>query len=153
MVFAHKLNKVNMMAQTRRSFLNSVLALLFDCRPSQASAEIPDALGLAMTQATGGRKPNPSIQLNLTAPDIAEDGALVPVTVESDLPGIDTIWIFVEKNPNPLAARFQLKNNAEAFVSLRIKMNESCEVIAMVKSGDEYFSASKKVRVLQGGCG
>jgi sulfur-oxidizing protein SoxY len=106
-----------------------------------------------MDSETGGRQPTESAQVNLAAPDIAEDGALVPVTVESTLPEVDAIWVFVEKNPNPLAARFRLSNTLEPYLSLRIKMNESCEVIALVKSGEEYFSARKQVRVVLGGCG
>ena len=94
-----------------------------------------------------------SDQITLEAPDIAEDGAIVPVTVASALPGVDSIWVFVEKNPTPLAARFTLAPSLDPFVSLRVKMNESCGLIAVVKSGDAYFSARKPVRVVVGGCG
>ena len=141
------------MLQTRRSFLNSALALLLAWRSGRAWPDKLDPLGLAMARETGGQPASESGQLTLTAPDIAEDGALVPITVESELPDVETIWVFVEKNPNPLVARFQLKNNADCFVSLRIKMNESCDVIAMVKSGQAYLSTRKKVRVVLGGCG
>jgi sulfur-oxidizing protein SoxY len=77
----------------------------------------------------------------------------VPITLVSELPDVETIWVFVEKNPTPLAARFNLDKSLEPFVSLRIKMNESCDVVAMVKSGDEFFSTRKKVTVVLGGCG
>jgi sulfur-oxidizing protein SoxY len=89
----------------------------------------------------------------LETPQIAEDGAVVPITVESRLPNVETILIFVEKNPVPLAARFQFDPSMDAFVSLRIKMNESSDVIAVVKSGDDYFGARRKVKVVVGGCG
>ena len=110
-------------------------------------------LALAIEEETGGRKASESGHVTLQVPDIAEDGAIVPVTVESTLPGVDAIWVFVEKNPTPLAAKFSLEKSLDPFVSLRVKMNESCEVVALVRSGGEYFSASKKVRVVVGGCG
>ncbi len=91
--------------------------------------------------------------VKLDAPDIAEDGSIVPITIESELPGVEAIWVFVEKNPSPLAARFDLERNLDPFVSLRIKMNESSKVIAMVKSGNGYFSTGKNVKVVAGGCG
>jgi len=141
------------MAQTRRSFLNSALALLLAGGAGRAWPNSPSPLDLAISLEAGGRQPAASGEVTLTAPDIAEDGALVPVTVESTLPGVEAVWIFVEKNPTPLAARFHLDHALDAFVSLRVKMNESCELIALVKSGDEYFIASKPVRVLAGGCG
>jgi len=148
------------MAQTRRSFLSSFLALLLAWTPGRVWSQPPaarrkeaDTLAQAMDRETGGRQPLASGQITLTVPDIAEDGALVPVTVESTLPGAESIWIFVEKNPAPLAARFKFGQSLDPFVSLRIKMNESCAVVALVKAGGEYFSTSKRVKVVLGGCG
>ncbi len=115
--------------------------------------EIDDKLTTAMVRETKGGKVTASGLVKLDAPDIAEDGSIVPITIESELPGVESIWVFVEKNPSPLAARFDLEKSLDAFVSLRIKMNESCKVIAMVKSEGEYFSASKQVTVVTGGCG
>jgi sulfur-oxidizing protein SoxY len=148
------------MTQTRRSFLNSMLAFLLSWLPkwgwSRASDPKPDSgdkLAIAMDMESGGHKLLESGLLKLEAPDIAEDGSIVPITLVSELPDVDTIWVFVEKNPTPLAARFNLDKSLEPTVSLRIKMSESCEVIAMVKSGHEFFSTRKKVRVVVGGCG
>ncbi len=148
------------MTVTRRSFLNSLLAQLLIWRWGQAwpkiSAPVPstgDKLTESMDSELGGQKPLESAKLSLEVPDIAEDGAIVPIKVESSLPYVDTIWVFVEKNPTPLAARFKLDRSLEPFVSLRIKMNESCDVIAVVKSGEKYLSTRKKVRVVVGGCG
>ncbi len=115
--------------------------------------EIDDKLTTAMVRETKGGKVTASGLVKLDAPDIAEDGSIVPITIESELPGVESIWVFVEKNPSPLAARFDLEKSLDAFVSLRIKMNESCKVIAMVKSEGGYFSASKQVTVVTGGCG
>jgi thiosulfate oxidation carrier protein SoxY len=148
------------MNQTRRSFLNSMLAFLLAGLPpwgwsrvTNPKPESVDKWAIAMDRETGGHRPSESDLLKLEAPDIAEDGSIVPITIASELPNVDTIWVFVEKNPTPLAARFDLESSLDPFVSLRIKMNESCEVVAMIKSGDGYYSASKKVRVVVGGCG
>ena len=115
--------------------------------------EMDDKLTTSMDRETKGDKVSASGLVKLDAPDIAEDGSIVPITIESELPGVESIWVFVEKNPSPLAARFDLDKSLDAFVSLRIKMNESCKVIAMVKSEGGYFSASKQVTVMTGGCG
>ena len=94
-----------------------------------------------------------SKEIKLQVPQIAEDGAIVPITVESTLEEVDEIIVFVEKNPTPLAAHFHLNPVLEPFASLRIKMNESCDVIAVVKSRGEYFGTRKAVKVMVGGCG
>lgn len=145
------------MAQTRRSFLRSTLALWLAWGAGRVWPKPPpealDKLDLAIAQETGGRQPSANGAVTLTAPDIAEDGALVPVTVESTLSKVEAVWIFVEKNPAPLAARFTLDDTLAPFVSLRIKMNESGDVVALVKVGEDYFSARRKVRVVTGGCG
>jgi len=122
-------------------------------RPKSPKPEAANSLALAIAQETAGLPVVESGQIRLEAPDIAEDGSIVPVTVESSLAEVDSIWVFVEKNPTPLAARFKLEPTLDPFISLRVKMNESCEVIAVVKSGDAYFSARKPVRVVVGGCG
>ena len=154
------------MPRSRRSFFHTLLAFSVaglasiwggSLRALAASArdqpERSDTLEQAMDREIGGRKPVESRDVTLQAPQIAEDGAVVPLTVESRLPNAEAILIFVEKNPTPLAARFQLDQSMDPFVSLRIKMNETSDVIAVVKSGDEFFSARKRVKVVVGGCG
>ncbi len=149
------------MFETRRSLLLSSLGLLSLALPSGAwpkaikktKPEASATLAQAISQETLGHQPVVSDLVALDAPDIAEDGAIVPVTVESTLPDVDAIWVFVEKNPSPLVARFKLSASLDPFVSLRVKMNESCDVVAMVKSGDAYYSTRKPVRVVVGGCG
>ncbi len=148
------------MAYSRRSFLNSILAFLWFWVPTVGWSRKtgPDSgfvgrLATAMEQETGDHQPSTSELVMLEAPDIAEDGSSVPISIASELPSVDTIWVFVEKNPTPLAARFDLHECLDPFISLRIKMNESCEIIAMARSAGEYFTARKKVRVVVGGCG
>jgi len=94
-----------------------------------------------------------SDSIKIKAPDIAENGAVVPVTVESDVDGIDSISVLAAGNQTPLIASFNLGAGALGFVSTRIKMAKTAEVIAVVKAGDKIFSASKEVKVTIGGCG
>ena len=95
----------------------------------------------------------PSDDIQIKAPDIAENGAVVPVTVSTGIANADSMSIIVEKNGTPLAASFNLASNAEGYVSTRIKMGETSDVIATVKSGDKIYSARKQVKVTIGGCG
>jgi sulfur-oxidizing protein SoxY len=154
------------MPNSRRTFIHSLLGLSVgwlapllggsvraQAGTARALRESSQKLNEAMAQETGGRKPVENRDITLETPNIAEDGAVVPISVESRLPQVEAILIFVEKNPNPLAARFQLDQSMESFVSLRIKMNETSDVIAVVKSGNEFFSVRKKVTVVVGGCG
>lgn len=91
--------------------------------------------------------------IQIKAPDIAENGAVVPVSVSTSMSGVDTISIMVEKNPSPLAASFDIASNTEGFVSTRIKMGETSDVIAVVKSNGKLYSTRKPVKVTIGGCG
>ena len=87
------------------------------------------------------------------APDIAENGAVVPVTVSTSLPNVESIAIVVEKNPAPLAASFDMSGATSGYVSTRIKMGKTSNVLAVVKSGGKLFKASREVKVTIGGCG
>jgi len=86
-------------------------------------------------------------------PDIAENGAVVPIGVTSNLPKTDAIAILVEKNPNMLAALFELPVGTEASVSTRVKMGQSSNVYALVRADGKYHVASKEIKVTLGGCG
>ena len=94
-----------------------------------------------------------SDQVILKIPDIAENGAVVPVTVSTDLPDVESISVIVDNNPTPLAAMFELSPQSVADVSIRIKMGESSVVRTVVKAGGKFYSASKEVKVTIGGCG
>jgi sulfur-oxidizing protein SoxY len=91
--------------------------------------------------------------INIKAPDIAENGAVVPVTVSSSMAGIETISILVSQNATPLVASFDLTKDADAFVSTRIKMGKTSDVVAVAKVGDKLYRASREVKVTIGGCG
>jgi sulfur-oxidizing protein SoxY len=94
-----------------------------------------------------------SDKIKIKAPDIAENGAVVPISITTDIAGAESISMIVEKNATPLAASFVLGTGAEGYVSTRIKMGKTSSVLAVVKAGDKLHSASKEVKVTIGGCG
>ena len=104
-------------------------------------------------KALGASAPANSADVQLTAPDIAENGAVVPVGVVSTLAGVEAIAILVEKNPNPLAASFVLPAGTEPSVQTRVKMGQTSDVYALVKAGGKFFIAKKEIKVTIGGCG
>lgn len=106
---------------------------------------IKTTLGSDLTQA--------SDQIDINAPDIAENGAVVPITVTSSLNNVSSITLLSEKNATPLVAKFDLDKDTQAFISTRIKMGETSNVIAIVTAGEKNFSARKEVKVTIGGCG
>jgi sulfur-oxidizing protein SoxY len=112
---------------------------------SKTVADALKAVAGADTSAASG-------DITVKAPDIAENGAVVPVTVSTTL-NAESISIFAEKNPNPLVATFNMGANTEGYVSTRIKMSKTSPVIGVVKSGGKLFSARKEVKVTIGGCG
>ena len=107
----------------------------------------------AMTGLYGTASSTASDDIKIKAPDIAENGVVVPVTVSTGIAGTSDISIIVEKNGAPLAARFSLGGNTKGFVSTRIKMGKTSDVIAVVKSGDKLYANRKNVKVTIGGCG
>jgi sulfur-oxidizing protein SoxY len=94
-----------------------------------------------------------SDEIKLKAPDIAENGAVVPVTVSTSLPNVESIGIVIQKNGRPLAADFKLTPRVMGTVSTRVKVAESSKIMAVVKSNGELYSTAKDVKVTIGGCG
>ena len=107
----------------------------------------------AVVAALGATTPAESGGILISAPDIAEDGAAVPVGVLSTLPGTDQIVIMVEKNLNMVAASFVIASDTMADVQTSIKMGQTSNVLAMVRADGKYFVAKREVRVTLGGCG
>ncbi|MGZ8182139.1 MAG: thiosulfate oxidation carrier protein SoxY [Methylobacter sp.] len=93
-----------------------------------------------------------SDKIDIQIPKTAENGAAVPVTVTSSLNNVESIAILVEKNPIPLAAKFELSPDLEPFVSTRLKIAESSAVAVIVETNEGFFTASEKVIVTPGGC-
>jgi sulfur-oxidizing protein SoxY len=105
-------------------------------------------------KAFGGSAPAQSKDIAfVSTPDIAENGAVVPIGVTSNLPKTERIAILVEKNPNMLAASFDLPAGTEPTVTTRVKMGQSSNVYALVKADGKYYVAQKEVKVTLGGCG
>lgn len=123
----------------------------FAARPKPAfeSESVDDAL----TNLYGSSAVTDSDQIRIKAPDIAENGAVVPITVRFNVENAESVSIIAENNPSPLAASFQLSPSSGGLVSTRIKMGETSPVHAVVKAGDTLYRASKEVKVTIGGCG
>ncbi len=155
------MNEINAARRTLLKGLLAVLlpgsALLVQSRvvwaawPEQAfSSKSVDA---AMNALFEGQVVTDSDEIMLKAPDIAETGAAVPISVKTALESVESISIIVEKNPNPLAASFQLSAGTHPEVSTRIKMAETSAVIVVVKASGKLYSTRQEVKVTIGGCG
>lgn len=105
-------------------------------------------------KAYGGGAPVESKDVTLTAPDIAENGAVVPMAVASTLPNLKHLLVMVEKNPNSLVAKFDVSDAVEANFSTRAKMGQTSDVYAVAITKDnKAFFTKKEVKVTLGGCG
>ena len=89
----------------------------------------------------------------IDAPQIAENGAVVPVEITSNLPNTKSIVVLIEKNPFPLAAKFDFLEGAVPFVKVNVKMGESSNVRVLAEAGGKYYAAVREVKVTIGGCG
>ena len=107
----------------------------------------------AAANAVFGSDGTASADITIKAPDIAENGSVVPITIKSSIAGVEAIAIVADKNSTPLAAVFNLSARTEANVSTRIKMGKTANVIAYVKAGGKVYKAHKEVKVTIGGCG
>lgn len=101
----------------------------------------------------GGKSAQESDQIELRAPEIAENGAVVPVEIDSKLPGTKMIAIVSEKNPHALTAVFHIPEGTEPYVSTRVKIAETSKLIALVQTDQGFFHADRLVKVTLGGCG
>lgn len=107
----------------------------------------------ALQDIYGTSEHSQSEDVKLKAPDIAENGAVVPVTVSSAMANVESIAIIVDDNPSPLTATFELGAGAIADISTRIKMGKTSTVLAVVKADGKLYSTEKEVKVTIGGCG
>jgi sulfur-oxidizing protein SoxY len=95
----------------------------------------------------------PSKDVTLKAPEIAENGAVVPISISTSITGVESISVVVDKNPTPLSATFQFGPTSPPDISMRVKMGESSMIRALVKTKDKVYMASREVKVTIGGCG
>ena len=108
----------------------------------------PDAL---RTLGAAGAEPSGAIVIE--APQIAENGAVVPIEIASNIPGTTAIAVLVEKNPYPLVAKFEFMEGALPFVKINTKMGETSAVRVVATAGGKHFTATKEIKVTIGGCG
>jgi sulfur-oxidizing protein SoxY len=114
-----------------------------------------DAKTLAeAVKALGGAAPAESKDITITGPDIAENGAVVPVGCSTGLAGVKRLGLLVEKNPSALAAVFDVTDAVDANISTRVKMGQSSNVFAVAMMADgKVLYAAKEIKVTLGGCG
>jgi len=127
--------------------------------PSTVLAAWPKAafdaksVGDAMKDLFGSDASTASEDIKIKAPDIAENGAVVPVSVNTSIAGVSKIALITEKNANPLACSFDMGSTTKGFISTRLKMSKTSDVIAVVEAGGKRYAARKNVKVTIGGCG
>ena len=109
--------------------------------------------GAAIAASLGSEQYSPSDAITLKAPDIAENGAVVPITVSADMGNVTGISIVATANPQPLTSTYQLSPAAEGYISTRVKLAKTADVVAVVKADGKLYSATKEVKVTIGGCG
>lgn len=118
----------------------------------KAAFEAKD-LNQGMELIMGSSDTTESNKIKVKAPDIAENGAVVPITISTSLPDVSQMAVFIAKNPVPLCSSYDLGPTTMGFVSCRVKMGKTSDLIAVVKSGGKLYSAKKAVKVTIGGCG
>jgi sulfur-oxidizing protein SoxY len=144
---------------TRRLFLKGATALAVLATVPRTLLAWPEKAFDAkstddvMKALFGGGNVTDSSDIVLNAPDIAENGRVVPISVSTTLSGVENISVIVEENPAPLVASFDLGPGAVPDVSTRIKMGKTSNVIAVVKADGNLYSTQKEVKVTIGGCG
>jgi len=152
------MNRRTLLKRTLAVSTVSVAASAGLLAPGQALAAYPKAAfeakdsAAALSAAVGSGSYEHSDDIKIKAPDIAENGSVVPVTISSSLEGVESISLLSESNNSPLVASFNL-NGSQAYVSTRIKMGKTGNVLAVVKSGGKLYANKKEVKVTIGGCG
>jgi len=105
-------------------------------------------------RALGVNNAQDSKDIQIRAPDIAENGAVVPIDITSNIPGTTAISVIIEKNPFPYTGTFDFSEGAMPYVHLRVKIGESSPVrVVVAAAGGRYYTAAKEVKVTIGGCG
>jgi len=118
--------------------------------PTEAFKQTDEAKALKLLY---GKVPTPSAKITLGAPEIAENGAVVPVTVKTDLPNVTSIALLSIDNPFTLSAQYVFPAGTVPDIAARLKLAKSTNIIAIVESSGALYSASRAVKVTLGGCG
>lgn len=129
--------------------LKPVLALAATWNKDAFASKSPgDAL-----KSIGAADPAPSGDIVIEAPQIAENGAVVPIEITSKIAGTTSLAVLVEKNPYPLVAKFDFMEGALPFVKINAKMGETSDVRVVATAGGKHYVATKEIKVTIGGCG
>ena len=129
--------------------LKPVLALAATWNKDAFASKNPgDAL-----KSIGAANPAPSGDIVIEAPQIAENGAVVPIEITSKIAGTTSLAVLVEKNPYPLVAKFDFSEGALPFVKVNAKMGETSDVRVVATAGGKHYAATKEIKVTIGGCG
>jgi sulfur-oxidizing protein SoxY len=144
------------MNRFRRALLGAIAVALL--KPLAAlAAWNKEAFGADSTatalKGIGASNAAPSKEILIEAPEIAENGAVVPIEITSKLPGTRSIAVLVDKNPFPLVGTFDFMEGAVPFVKLNVKMGETSEVRVVAQAGGKSYVATKEIKVTIGGCG
>ena len=114
------------------------------------------ATALDEALAALGDTPQAHEGIQFMTPDIAENGAVVPIRVQVDaeaLPNVTKVSVLVEMNPNPLAASFDIPPGTEVYIETRVKVAQTCTLYAVVEAGGQLYMQSRETKVTLGGCG
>jgi sulfur-oxidizing protein SoxY len=120
--------------------------------PWNAAAFSASTLDEAL-RALGVSGPTQSPDIRIDAPEVSDTGSVVPVSVDSGIPGTEAIALALEKNATTLSAVIDLPPGTDPFVNLNLRMAESGDVVALVRAGGRYYYARRAVKLVQGGCG
>jgi sulfur-oxidizing protein SoxY len=141
----------------RRTLLGAFAAALLKPWAALAAAWNKDAFGAKNAadalKSIGAGAAAASKDIVIDAPQIAENGAVVPIEITSNIPGTRSISVIIEKNPFPLAGKFDFMEGALPFVKLNVKIGESSDVRVVAEAGGKHFAASREIKVTIGGCG
>jgi len=152
-----------MLNSSKRNFLfktSSVIALFIAGSVNKLFAEWQESLfshnniDQVVSSLTNNVSPVNSEEIHIKAPEIAENGAVVPVTVDTSIPNVTNIAIIVDNNPSPLTSSFDFNPQLKAYISTRVKIAKSSSITALVSTKEnKFFTRSKNIKVTIGGCG
>lgn len=154
-------NQMNLPIRSRRTLLlmgiwgliAAPLTWALEKLPRPNSAFSADSVAATLRELYGDREIQPSEDIKIQSADLAENGAVVPVKITTELADLRSISLIATKNPVPLIAKFMFAGNAAGFVASRVKLAESSELIAVVETASGCYRTQKTIEVTVGGCG
>ncbi len=144
---------------SRRYFIGGIVTLValaalpFKLLARAAKAFEAEDIDVVYRELFGDMPIIESQDIKLKIPEIAENGAVVPVSISTSISGVEAIYVVIDENPNPLSASFQLGPSTPADISVRVKMGRSSMVRALIKTSDKVYMKGQEVKVTIGGCG